>query len=143
VSRLLGAPLNAEFIVYADAARGDYRYASLVDGRLDACLFLGGPNSTLPSCESLLASFDDAVALYRRSGVLAGAQPGAAGGNAEGRTVCACFAVGLKTIENAIRGDGLGSVESIGAALRAGTNCGSCIPELKQILRDCREPAPA
>jgi assimilatory nitrate reductase catalytic subunit len=25
-------------------------------------------------------------------------------------------------------------VAEIGAALRAGTNCGSCIPELKQLL---------
>ena len=114
-----------------------------MDGRLDACLFLGGPDSTLPSRESLLACFDDAVAPYRRSGVLAGAQPGAAGDHAESRTVCACFAVGLRTIQNAIRADSLDSVESIGAALRAGTNCGSCIPELRQILRDCREPAHA
>jgi assimilatory nitrate reductase catalytic subunit len=26
------------------------------------------------------------------------------------------------------------SVESIGAALRAGTNCGSCLPEFKRIV---------
>jgi NAD(P)H-nitrite reductase large subunit len=27
-------------------------------------------------------------------------------------------------------------VETIGAALRAGTNCGSCLPELKRIVAD-------
>jgi assimilatory nitrate reductase catalytic subunit len=143
VSRLLCAPLNAEFIVYADPGRGDFRYANFVEGRLEACLFLGGPDVALPSRESLVASFDEAVALYHRSGVLAGAKPGTAGDQGEGCTVCACFAVGLRTIQNAIRDDGLKSVESIGAALRAGTNCDSCIPELKQILRDCSEPAHA
>jgi assimilatory nitrate reductase catalytic subunit len=30
----------------------------------------------------------------------------------------------------------LDSLAGIGAALKAGTNCGSCIPELKEILRD-------
>jgi len=34
----------------------------------------------------------------------------------------------------AIRGDKLVTVEQIGKALRAGTNCGSCIPELKGLL---------
>ena len=143
VSRLLGAPLNAEFIVYADPGRGDFRYASLVEGRLEACLFLGGPEAALPSRESLLASFDDAVAPYRRTSVLAGVQPGGSADSAAGRIICACFAVGLQTIQNAIRDDGLESAEDIGAALRAGTNCGSCVPELKQILWDCSEPAHA
>ena len=141
VSRLLGAPLNAEFIVYADPGRGDFRYATLVEGRLEACLFLGGPGAALPSRESLLAAFDDAVAPYRRANVLAGVRPGGTFDPAAGRTVCACFAVGLQAIQNAIRDDSLESVEEIGAALRAGTNCGSCIPELKQILRECAEPA--
>ena len=71
----------------------------------------------------------------------AGVRPGGTFDPAAGRTVCACFAVGLQAIQNAIRDDSLESVEEIGAALRAGTNCGSCIPELKQILRECAEPA--
>jgi assimilatory nitrate reductase catalytic subunit len=35
----------------------------------------------------------------------------------------------------------LRSVSEIGVALRAGTNCGSCIPEIEEILRDVRMPA--
>jgi len=42
--------------------------------------------------------------------------------------VCACFSVGLKTLRSAERR--LTSVEAIGQALKAGTNCGPCIPEL-------------
>ena len=30
--------------------------------------------------------------------------------------------------------DGASSVEAIGAKLKAGTNCGSCKPELKRLL---------
>jgi assimilatory nitrate reductase catalytic subunit len=32
----------------------------------------------------------------------------------------------------------LGSVQQIGALLRAGSNCGSCVPELEEILRNVR-----
>jgi len=30
--------------------------------------------------------------------------------------------------------NGLGSAEDIGAVLKAGANCGSCVPELKRLL---------
>ena len=45
-----------------------------------------------------------------------------------------CFAIGRNRITQAITADGCQSVEAIGAALRAGTNCGSCIPELRRII---------
>jgi assimilatory nitrate reductase catalytic subunit len=35
----------------------------------------------------------------------------------------------------------LKTVAEIGALLHAGTNCGSCAPELEEILRDVRMPA--
>jgi assimilatory nitrate reductase catalytic subunit len=49
--------------------------------------------------------------------------------------VCACFGVGRATICDAIAG-GARSTGDIGAALRAGTNCGSCIPELKRLIAE-------
>lgn len=52
---------------------------------------------------------------------------------AQGAIVCACFQVGKKPIQEAIQA-GCISVESLGQSLRCGTNCGSCIPELKQLL---------
>jgi assimilatory nitrate reductase catalytic subunit len=54
--------------------------------------------------------------------------------------VCACFGVGLNTIVNAIESQQLTSVEQIGMALKAGTNCGSCQPELRQILLHKQQP---
>jgi len=46
--------------------------------------------------------------------------------------------VGEKTIRRAIATRSLDSVAAIGQCLKAGTNCGSCQPELKQILASCQ-----
>lgn len=51
-----------------------------------------------------------------------------------GPTVCACLNVGLNTITAAIATQRLTSVEQIGAALQAGTSCGTCKPELAALL---------
>ncbi|WP_326466815.1 nitrate reductase [Enterobacter wuhouensis] len=50
-----------------------------------------------------------------------------------GRIVCSCFSVGENTIREAIAG-GCDSAAALGAALRCGTHCGSCVPELKALL---------
>jgi assimilatory nitrate reductase catalytic subunit len=42
--------------------------------------------------------------------------------------------VGVNTIVTAIEEQGLLSVEALGQALGAGTNCGSCKPELAALL---------
>jgi assimilatory nitrate reductase catalytic subunit len=52
--------------------------------------------------------------------------------------VCACFQVGLDAVRQAIKSGGATSVGDIGRTLRAGTNCGSCLPELKRIIVDER-----
>ena len=43
-------------------------------------------------------------------------------------------------IRAAIASGAATSVEDIGALLKAGTNCGSCIPELKGFLRHADAP---
>ena len=50
-----------------------------------------------------------------------------------GPIVCACFGVGRNTICDAIAA-GARTAAEIGAKLKAGTNCGSCIPELKRLI---------
>jgi assimilatory nitrate reductase catalytic subunit len=47
--------------------------------------------------------------------------------------VCSCHQVREAKILAAIA-DGCDSVERIGACTRAGTNCGSCIPDLRRLL---------
>jgi assimilatory nitrate reductase catalytic subunit len=136
--RLLGDGQGGqtEWLDFADPAGGRYRGARLVDGRLVGCVF-AAPGPALPGRAWLGGLFaQDALDPATRAGVLAG-KP-ARGGRDAGETVCACFNVGLNTIRDAIRADmGKGralSVEAIGAALRAGTNCGSCLPEIARIL---------
>ncbi|MFY0616556.1 molybdopterin-dependent oxidoreductase [Shimia sp.] len=60
-----------------------------------------------------------------------------------GPTVCACFNIGANTILDAIRTQDLLSVQAIGKALSAGTNCGSCKPELAALLNGARGRAAA
>jgi len=50
-----------------------------------------------------------------------------------GRTICACFNVGINTIDKAVRG-GANNIVSLGKKTAAGTNCGSCKPELQAII---------
>ena len=56
-----------------------------------------------------------------------------------GPVVCACFGVGRATICDAIA-SGAVTPAAIGAKLKAGTNCGSCIPEMKRLIAQA-EPA--
>jgi assimilatory nitrate reductase catalytic subunit len=48
-------------------------------------------------------------------------------------TICACFGVKSRAIEQAIAG-GACSTEAVGARLNAGTNCGSCLPEIRRLI---------
>jgi assimilatory nitrate reductase catalytic subunit len=61
------------------------------------------------------------------------------GGNAtdRGGEMCACFGVSCHAVEEAIA-DGATSLEAVGEATRAGTNCGSCRPEIRVLLRTTR-----
>ncbi|MFM8332524.1 MAG: molybdopterin-dependent oxidoreductase [Candidatus Methylumidiphilus sp.] len=124
---------DCEWLEYADAAQGRYRCAQLSDGRLSACLFVSR-SAELPPRDWLAGLFA-AAALNRqdRMGLLAGRAPG---GEDPGRTVCACFGVGRNRIDRAIREQGCATVEQLGHALKAGSNCGACIPELQALLRE-------
>ncbi len=53
-----------------------------------------------------------------------------------GPIVCVCFDVGMKTIVEAIASQRLTSVEAVGEALSAGTNCGSCRPAIRRLIGD-------
>jgi assimilatory nitrate reductase catalytic subunit len=135
-ARALMAAEGSEVMEMADPSRGVWRYAALREGRLVACLYLTGGVAGLPSHQALAALMAGPVAEAARRTVLSG---GGAVRAAE-TLVCACFSVGLETLREAIVAQRLASVAEIGAALKAGTNCGSCIPELREILRDQLAP---
>ena len=130
-ARLLAAdPLDLLHV--SDPRSESYRAAYVRDGRFDGCIFLSA-ETTLPAWE-WLAGLLGASALdpVSRRALLAGrAMDGATDA---GPLVCACFAVGRNRIVDAVTVGGCRSVEAIGATLSAGTNCGSCIPELRKII---------
>ncbi|PTM38693.1 nitrate reductase [Bosea sp. 124] len=113
-----------------DLQGGVYRCAVLRDGRLEAALFVA-PAGRAPLWDTVKLAFADAQALpENRLALLAGRSlDGAAD---PGPTVCACFGVGLNAIRAAFAG-GAATPEDIGRQLRAGTNCGSCLPEIRRI----------
>jgi assimilatory nitrate reductase catalytic subunit len=126
-------PRNAR-IEFSDVAGGRYRGANVAEDRLQACVFVATTKS-LPSRTWLATLFGGgSLQDTDRLAILAGRAP--KGTLESGPVVCSCFAVGRSTLLRAIRGDRLVSVDQIGKALRAGTNCGSCIPELNGLLAE-------
>jgi assimilatory nitrate reductase catalytic subunit len=69
-----------------------------------------------------------------RVGLLAGRPPGAR--EDAGPVVCSCFGVGRNSLRLAIAQHGLTDTRQVGARLRAGTNCGSCLPEIRALLAE-------
>ena len=124
---------SIEWIEYFDNAARRYRAARLTNGRLESCLFIG-PDPQLPPRDGVAGLFAlDKLDAIARASILAGT---ATGGQREtGRQVCACFAVGETAIRDAIR-SGCMSVEAVGARTKAGTNCGSCLPEIRTMLAE-------
>lgn len=60
-----------------------------------------------------------------------------------GPVLCSCFGVGVNTILSAIESGEATTVDAIGVALSAGTNCGSCRPEIAALLSSAKTPAAA
>lgn len=125
-----GHPL--EWIDYMDRAAGCFRSAAIHNNRMEFCIFIA-PSLDLPSRSWLAGLFDrQALRPEERRTVLTG-RP-AAGRPDHGRIVCSCFGVGLNSLVDAIRSRKLTTPQEIGAALQAGTNCGSCVPELRALI---------
>jgi assimilatory nitrate reductase catalytic subunit len=129
---LLGeASRDCEWIEFEDRGAGSYRAALLAQGRLLAVL-IADRNLPLPSRAWLAGLFQsDSLSMPERRALLRARPP--EGGFDPGATICACFGVGENQILRAIAG-GCGSVDAIGRQLKAGSNCGSCRPELARLL---------
>lgn len=121
---------TAPFATSLDEATGRRAFALLRDGKLLAALFT--------SPDPVLVSRQWAAGLLTAQGlatpaVLAG-RPGA-GRPDPGAIVCACNGVGANTIADAVTRHGCNTVDAVGALTRAGTNCGSCRAEVREIIR--------
>jgi len=112
-----------------------YRAVAVLDGHLDGCVCLAPAHGSAPQW--------DLIGLVAAATAEDGGRPipkPAAGGyiGESEPVVCACFQVGLDAVRKAVASGGATSVADIGRTLRAGTNCGSCLPELKRIIVDER-----
>jgi assimilatory nitrate reductase catalytic subunit len=129
VQNVLGQSEN--LTEYRDAAMGRYRAACIKEGQLAAVFFIAR-DQRLPEREWLASLFKPSqLTAEEIAGLLAARAPGGAD---TGRVVCACFSVGEKTILHAIQSQGLKTVAAVSQCLKAGSNCGSCVPEIRQIL---------
>ncbi len=120
---------NAEITAVEDPARGVARLAFRENGQLVAALFV--------SPEPVAVMRDYLATLPQVPDLLSGRAP--ADMPDPGPVLCSCFDVGVNTILTAIESQGLLSVEAIGEALQAGTNCGSCRPELATLLASAQQ----
>lgn len=106
--------------------------AVIADGRLEAVIVTGEARDE--SARDRLAPFMaiERLSLDQRNALLKGGEASDRGGE-----MCACFGISCHAIEEAIA-DGAASLDAIGEATRAGTNCGSCRPEIRALLRMAR-----
>jgi assimilatory nitrate reductase catalytic subunit len=117
---------------YQDLAKGNYRAARIVDNQLETVIFIAA-DSNLPERSWLTGLFLKAqLETQERMALLTGLPP--LGVPDVGIIVCACFNVGEKTIKTTIKEKGLKTHQEVGRCLKAGTNCGSCVPEIKALL---------
>ena len=127
-------PLQPEWALlsYQDPQRGHHRLAAIDQHGLLQAVFLISSEPDLPASTWLGGQFERAeLDLRTRQALLSGRAPA---GEDVGRIICACFSVGEKTIAKAIEQQQLATIDAIGECLKAGTSCGSCVPEIKTIL---------
>jgi assimilatory nitrate reductase catalytic subunit len=128
---LRGAILSDDVIELTDETRSALSCAAFVE---DCATFVWSMSPEAPSWDAALELFSrDRLDAVERLALLSGRLSGQSTDN--GALVCACFGVGAKQIEASI-GKGCRSTADIGRALRAGTNCGSCRPEIERLINN-------
>jgi assimilatory nitrate reductase catalytic subunit len=128
---IFGLPENAVPLIYADNAACQTRIAFFDGDRLVCALFLAGEPVAVSRNWAIQMLSKSHADIRAKLAIVAG-RPGADQPD-PGATVCSCFSVGVNQITAAVL-NGCSTVESIGTALRAGTNCGSCRAEIRGII---------
>ena len=124
---------------YRDDRRGQRRCVRLTGqgeaARLDG-LLLGG-DSTAEAWMKALLQQELPVQRYGRLLLLPGSTPPVPVAS-RGKQVCSCFDVCAPDIESALahcEGDADARLAQLQGELKCGTNCGSCLPELKKLVK--------
>jgi assimilatory nitrate reductase catalytic subunit len=122
---------------------GPWLEGELLEGRSEVGAVIG--DGVLEAVMSLSETRDetarDRLAPFMSMGRLSVEQRNALlqGGDGadRGGEICACFGISTSAVTAAIAG-GATSLDTIGAITRAGSNCGSCRPELRALVRAAR-----
>ncbi len=132
IRKAAGRGAVGELLTYEDARAGSLRLAWVDGGRLNRVLFLT-VSGRLPTRDWLVDLFEEPeLSPTARTALLIGRPPGPVVD--PGLMICACLKVGTRAINTAITA-GARSVEAVGTATGAGTNCGSCRPELARMIQ--------
>ena len=116
-------------------ARDDQPEKAVTATQLMMAVFIAPASEQLPSSHWLDSCFNDLSDLPKGAWakwLLAG-RP-ASGYVDPGPLVCACMSVGENTIIKAITEDGCMSAVEVGQQCRAGTNCGSCVGQINELI---------
>ena len=118
-----------EEVTLLDRRRSVYKKCVVKDDRLVGAILIGDK----AEFARFRALIQDGTELEDLRATLLGGAPGEAPEPPVGRIVCTCNAVGEGNLERCIA-DGFTELPTLCAKSRAGTGCGSCRPEVKQIL---------
>ncbi|MEG0828058.1 MAG: molybdopterin dinucleotide binding domain-containing protein, partial [Acinetobacter sp.] len=109
------------------------------DGILIASLYIA-PKALLPDRDWVASLFKrERLSAMHRKALLAGQAMSM--GNSEGPLVCSCFKVGKNRIIDTIKEKNLSNEKQVTACLKAGGNCGSCLPEIRGLIKACQMEA--
>ncbi|BCH07926.1 nitrate reductase [Mesorhizobium sp. 131-3-5] len=134
---LFEAP-SAEMLAYHDRDAGQHRIAAFDGEHLTGALFVArGPVAVSRGWAA--EQLEEVHASQRERFRIVAGRAGAERPDA-GATVCSCFSVGANQIVAAVAA-GCTTVEAIGGALKAGTNCGSCRSEIRALIQASRVQA--
>ncbi|MET3380614.1 nitrate reductase [Variovorax paradoxus] len=139
IEALLGLQ-TADTLRYADRRRGQRRSARLVrraDGSAGLEAFLLGGDTSAETWISTLLREELPAQSYGRLLLSPGSKAPVAV-QSRGKTVCTCFNVADVAIQTELgrcTGTADERLAKLQGALKCGTNCGSCIPELKRMVR--------
>ena len=108
----------------------------LKNGVLIASLYIA-PTGLLPDRDWVASLFKrERISAMHRKALLAGQAMSMS--NNDGPLVCSCFKVGKNKIIQTIKENNINNEKQVTACLKAGGNCGSCLPEIRGLIKSCQ-----
>lgn len=122
-----------EWLMLEDPSAQMYHGIVLKQDQLTACLYIA-PAVLLPEREWLAQLFQrKRLSATQRKALVAGQAMSSS--SQQGPLVCSCFKVGHKRIIDTIQAENITDEKQLTACLKAGGNCGSCLPEIRGLIK--------